>query len=314
MERVRILLRDPSEVEHSFCHSDTDDDCEDVDNSDQPPRMWPKSIIAVAGCAATVAAVLFLHGDPIHGDGAGRKGIGGRYRLLGEEPWWNEVPGVPSESSSKFLSSTSQAAQSEGLSLGPIAVTTTPIPAETTTTKDWFEQLGAGSGADVPNAPPASMHDGNVCGDDEEELEGLCYKKCSALTQGAYPIRTTAWTCCKEHPCTLTNQVHNVGICSGFDVAGDLEGHSACPHTAGACYQNEELFMGMCYKKCSLMEPTYPRRVGPATCCVSEDLSCAMPSNSKTSSALAVGGGSGETDSTAPTEPHHPVTQLTESM
>merc|ERR1719343_391059 len=83
------------------------------------------------------------------------------------------------------------------------------------------------------------MHDGNTCPDDEEAHAGLCYKKCSLLT-GDHSVRTSAFSCCKESPCSLFNQQVKFRICTGFDVAGDSQG-GGCPHNNGACYVDEEM-------------------------------------------------------------------------
>merc|ERR1719499_2471133 len=62
------------------------------------------------------------------------------------------------------------------------------------------------SAIDLPLAPKENLKDGNVCDDKEELYGGLCYKKCSLLTQGEAPIRTSSWTCCDGHPCGLSNE------------------------------------------------------------------------------------------------------------
>merc|ERR1719238_1457196 len=116
------------------------------------------------------------------------------------------------------------------------------------------------------------MNDGNKCQDDEEEFMQLCYKKCSILTQGTHRYRTSAFTCCqadKKEQCSLTNQQVNTKICGGFDVAGDVNGQeSACPHGEGTCFENEELYAGQCYKKCSILTNNeYSNRVSPFSCC-----------------------------------------------
>mmetsp|Transcript_110466 Transcript_110466/g.276543 ORF Transcript_110466/g.276543 Transcript_110466/m.276543 type:complete len:302 (+) Transcript_110466:68-973(+) len=206
--------------------------------------------------------------------------------------WWTDVPGE-------------KAASSTAADVVPVQGASTPEP-------DWFGETGA-AGAGGALAPKATMNDGNACADDEEEYSGLCYKKCSALTYGQYPVRSSAWTCCKKEPCTLLNSRHNIGICSGFDVAGDIEGRKACPHVVGTCLIDEEVHIGMCYKKCSLLAPEYPNRFGPETCCKVRGLSCALPSNSVTGSKYAVGGGTGDNDPSTPDEPHKPLKSLTES-
>jgi len=207
--------------------------------------------------------------------------------------WWTDVPGA-------------HAAASTTVGEAHAQQTSTPAP-------DWFDELTGGSGAGTPLAPRATMNDGNPCADDEEEYQELCYKKCSTLTYGQYPIRSSAWTCCKKQPCTLLNSMHNVGICSGFDIAGDVEGKKACPHTVGTCLTNEEVHIGMCYKKCSLLAPGYPNRFGPETCCKVKGLSCAIPGNSVTGGTYAVGGGADDNDPSTPDEPHKPMKKLTEN-
>lgn len=211
-----------------------------------------------------------------------------RPEKTGTDEWWKQVP-------------------------EHVNATTTAMPELTTSPEpDWFNMLTGGEGAGTPLAPRATMNDGNFCADDEEQSERLCYKKCSTLTFGDYPIRTSAWTCCKSRPCTMSNQKHNVGICSGFDVSGDLVGQGACPHAAGTCLNNEEIHLGTCYKKCSIMEPDFPERFGPQTCCKGNGIVCAMPGNSVTSPTYSVGGGAGDGDPATPSKPHRPFTSLTE--
>lgn len=121
-----------------------------------------------------------------------------------------------------------------------------------------------------PARPEAeNRHDGNPCTTDEEAHMGLCYKKCALLTEGAFPIRTTAWWCCQAQPCSFFNSkfVHMVLPCEGFDVAGSQEGQG-CPHFPGVCMENEELSLGVCYKKCALLtRNAFPYRSGAASCC-----------------------------------------------
>uniref|UniRef100_A0A7S4QS24 Uncharacterized protein n=1 Tax=Alexandrium monilatum TaxID=311494 RepID=A0A7S4QS24_9DINO len=138
--------------------------------------------------------------------------------------------------------------------------------------------------------PVADLHDGNVCGDSEELFGGLCYRQCRLLTGGQDAIRTSPWTCCERHPCT-TNQRLGISArvaCTGFAVAGD----GSCPHKPGACLQDEELFLGVCYKKCGLLTSgAYPTRVTPATCCAGSGLDCLDFRKDYTSKEFAVGGG-----------------------
>uniref|UniRef100_A0A7S2NFE8 Uncharacterized protein n=1 Tax=Alexandrium andersonii TaxID=327968 RepID=A0A7S2NFE8_9DINO len=145
-----------------------------------------------------------------------------------------------------------------------------------------------------PTAPPPpagqDLHDGNLCTRDEELFGGLCYRKCSLLTGGKDAIRTSPWTCCESHPCTVNQKlsIHAKVACTGFAVSGD----GSCPHRPGACLEDEELFLGVCYKKCALLtEKEYPYRVAPATCCEDNGLNCLDFRNSYTSEEFAVGGG-----------------------
>lgn len=145
-----------------------------------------------------------------------------------------------------------------------------------------------------------------ICADDEELHVKLCYKKCALLTDGSYPIRSSAWTCCRAHPCGFFNSriTSPLKICHGFDVGGD-NGGSSCPHSPGTCRANEEFSLGMCYKKCSdLTNGVYPHRVAAATCCkVMSHIGCLWFMNVKTRMSFAVGGGEGGDDQV----PHGPV-------
>merc|ERR1712217_813738 len=161
--------------------------------------------------------------------------------------------------------------------------------------------------------PDINRHDGNVCADDEELLGSLCYKKCSKFDDGIYPVRTTPFSCCQSKPCGLLNQKISMKLCSGYNVAGDSN-KDACPHVPGACLKNEELYMGTCFKKCSLLTNfVFPFRLAPATCCKKESkLACMNPLLSNTSSDFNVGGGDFYGDLTSPSQPHKPIPTLTE--
>jgi len=167
-----------------------------------------------------------------------------------------------------------------------------------------------------PLAPEEPLHDGNKCPDDEEEYPktgGTCFKKCSALTGGAYPIRSTAFSCCKSEPCGVSNSKIHLSFCGGFDVAGDAEGNG-CPSTEGACLEDEELLGGICYKKCSSFEGgnVYGHRVAPNICCRTSGMRCLLPSYFKFSAKFAEGGGAGDSNSATPSIPHAPIQKLAE--
>jgi len=158
--------------------------------------------------------------------------------------------------------------------------------------------------------PIEHLHDGNVCDDEEELYGGLCYKKCGLLTNGQAPIRTSSWTCCKSHPCGLRNQMGSLGhtiICKGYDV--DAAG--SCPHKPGTCLVDEEMVLGVCYAKCSLLtNGAFPYRMTAATCCKGHGLGCLNPWNARTSDAFDKGGG-GNSDGFS--DAHLPDQSLTEA-
>jgi len=162
--------------------------------------------------------------------------------------------------------------------------------------------------------PAEHMHDGNKCDDSEEIYGGLCYKKCSLLTNSSSSVRGSAFSCCDSSPCTITNQHWGGWIpCSGFDV----NGQGSCPHAPGACLEVEEYYLGLCYGKCSLLtQGKYPYRTAPATCCKDKGvLECLNPfsGDSETKPSLLVSGGSGDHDGSTPRGIHRPLTSLTEA-
>mmetsp|Transcript_41750 Transcript_41750/g.108131 ORF Transcript_41750/g.108131 Transcript_41750/m.108131 type:complete len:451 (+) Transcript_41750:86-1438(+) len=176
---------------------------------------------------------------------------------------------------------------------------TTPLPthapASEQPTKPWGAKLAA---------------DNHVCEEDEELFEGLCYRRCNLLTYGNKPIRSSAWTCCTEHPCGLLNEAADVGkhvVCSGYDI----NGRGGCPYP-GACHSDEEMHLGICYKKCVILtHGLFPNRVAAATCCKSTGLGCLDIRNDKTNFAFAIGDGSGDSDPSTPSGAHTPQVQIT---
>lgn len=161
--------------------------------------------------------------------------------------------------------------------------------------------------------PKEIMNDGNVCGDIEELFDGLCYRKCSLLTDGASPIRTSAWTCCDARPCNFKKVHKGAGLpvlCNGYGISGT----GSCPHKPGACLDDEELFMGVCFKKCDLLTGgEFAHRSAAGTCCKSTGLSCLLPSNIRISKDFSVGGGKGDGDPSTPALAHGPLVSLTEN-
>jgi hypothetical protein len=189
------------------------------------------------------------------------------------------------------------------------AVPTTPVPpavpaaGTTQTTTD--------DPAKSPLAPKEKIGDGNPCPDDEESQDGLCFKKCSDFTGGAYPIRTSAFSCCASKPCGFSNTKTNMGLCWGYDVAADSMSNG-CPHSPGACLSNEEQFNGMCYKKCSdITQGAFPTRVAGSTCCKKTGWECWLFVNLKTDPSFALGGGAGDGNSGTPSSGHLAIRAIT---
>jgi len=202
--------------------------------------------------------------------------------------------------------STTQAAAAAAAPVAPVAtMASTAVMAGPTTTNN---------AAQSQYAPDEGMSDGNKCPDDEEEYPtpGTCFKKCSDLTGGVYPIRTSPFACCKAQPCGISNTKTHFNFCGGFDVSGDSEG-SGCPSAEGACLTDEELFDGICYKKCSSFDANFHHRVAPNMCCKTSGFSCLLPSNFKFSADYATGGGAGDGTQSTPGQPHAPLQGLTES-
>jgi len=163
------------------------------------------------------------------------------------------------------------------------------------------------------------LDDGNVCPDGEEEFGGLCYRKCRELTDGRYPIRTTAFACCQAEPCNGLNSVFSnpLEFCHGLDVGGHRTGLRSvgCPHLPGDCLRNEQFHLGLCYKQCALLTAgEYPYRTGADTCCrFNSYLACADASSLLTNASLNVGGGVGDKLLEAKaSQVHPPLLELTE--
>jgi len=141
------------------------------------------------------------------------------------------------------------------------------------------------------------MNDGNPCPDTEEDFGGMCYQRCQDLTGGAHPIRTSAFSCCKGHPCNAFNSVFTnpVKFCRGLDVGGRQKGWG-CPHAPGDCLLNEEFHLGSCYKKCLVLtDGAYPYRRSADSCCTLNDyLDCLQARNVWTDASFDIGGGDGD--------------------
>lgn len=75
-------------------------------------------------------------------------------------------------------------------------------------------------------APEYSGLSQRYCNAGEELYDSKCYKTCKSLTSGEYPIRTTAYSCCKATPCDGVGKMGGPPFpCQGFDVNANGE----CP-------------------------------------------------------------------------------------
>lgn len=155
----------------------------------------------------------------------------------------------------------------------------------------YWDHMAEGRNVTEPS-PHANIS--KKCRADEEEFGGLCYKTCNILTSSKYPIRTTAFTCCRYHPCHPFNTKKDMGFCSGFSVGGGVGEN--CPHPPGACFADEENLLGRCYKKCNILtNGQMPHRLTANACCrMKLSFKCILPSNIRVSSSFDVGGGDGD--------------------
>jgi hypothetical protein len=163
------------------------------------------------------------------------------------------------------------------------------------TTKDVLDKIKGLRGKSLTGRNN-SLQDGNPCPDDEESFGGLCYQTCTTLTAGKFPIRTTAFSCCMNEPCSFFNSKFSSPLhyCQGFDVGGhDTYG---CPHGPGDCLVNEEFQMGSCYKMCAVLtDGEYPYRSSADSCCSKNDyVECLDPQNYVSDATFDVGGGDEE--------------------
>lgn len=154
---------------------------------------------------------------------------------------------------------------------------------------EYWDQLVSGKQGENTQAAANQK----TCCADEEEFAGLCYKKCELLTGNEYPIRTTAFTCCKAQPCHPFNSRKDMGFCSGFSVGACGSDKDTCPKPPTACSPDEEVTAGVCYTKCSsLTNNEYTHRLTNMACCkISMSYKCLFNGNLKVSSTFNVGSG-----------------------
>lgn len=89
------------------------------------------------------------------------------------------------------------------------------------------------SGDEAGNGCP---HDEGSCRVDEEISLGKCYKQCKLITDGEYPYRTTAMSCCKEPSVAQCFTPSTVKMSSDFDVGGGSNSRESRPHNPEVQY------------------------------------------------------------------------------
>lgn len=111
----------------------------------------------------------------------------------------------------------------------------------------------------------SKLYVGWPCKKDERLFQNLCYIDCGKATEDQHPFRVDSCTCCKEVPCVQLAGRFTKN-CEQLDV-GDDDFRPAPPPLPNCHTPNEELFMGLCYKKCSILTKSkYPTRTGMNTC------------------------------------------------
>jgi len=291
--------------------------------SEEGRPSWPRSAIfrAFACGVALVCAAAFLshHHANQHADVSGvqQKDImddmwGASANAQSAGSVYGGTASTPSSSAGSNAGYTagSTAGSTDGYTAGSTAGSTAGYTAGSTAGSTAGYTAGSTAGSSG-GAPSEDMNDGNKCEDDEEELAGLCYKKCSLLTNNARPVRISAFSCARSKGFTdvLAADVGTMLPCQGYDISGDQAGNG-CPHKHGACLTDEEISLGKCYKKCSVLtNGEYSFRTSATTCCKTHSyLQCMSPGNSKLSTNYNVGGGQGSDASS-----HAPETKFTES-
>lgn len=176
--------------------------------------------------------------------------------------------------------------------------------------------FGMGGGQSPPTTAAHAPKVGGICDADghgsEESFNGLCYKKCSVLTGGKFPVRVNPTECCGGGTLECLSGKGNVSGNAEFGAGVHAPGEEKSEMTARSrmsmlCLPNEEEYLGNCYQKCSqLSEGKANKRVSPEGCCTCtpgpfEPLCCMWPFNVKTQPSYNVG-----TNYYGKTAPPHP--------
>jgi len=103
------------------------------------------------------------------------------------------------------------------------------------------------------------------CREGEEIFFGKCYTSCAAVTKGTHPHRNNDCTCCMDEPC-VTSSERTLDDCAIFNIG--LDGDRPMQPLLPDCpYANEEIFEGLCFKKCTMMtKGLFPVRSAMNTC------------------------------------------------
>ncbi|CAE8685439.1 unnamed protein product [Polarella glacialis] len=118
---------------------------------------------------------------------------------------------------------------------------------------------------EAPKIPAftAVFHKGWPCEPGEEMFFGECYVSCDVATNGTHPKRNQDCTCCEELPCIDTLALND---CATFDVGAGMKAKHP-PFLTDCPDADEELYLGLCYTKCSdLTKGYYKIRTGSNTC------------------------------------------------
>lgn len=65
--------------------------------------------------------------------------------------------------------------------------------------------------------------------------------------------RMTPTIACHERSALRSSLNSKFMPCKGLDVAGNQDWAGMCPHFPGACVENDEFSLGVCYKECALL-------------------------------------------------------------
>lgn len=120
-------------------------------------------------------------------------------------------------------------------------------------------------GADVDGPSSAQMGSAWPCRPGEELFQNKCFLSCSDQTRGEFPHRSSDCHCCKSLPCSGNPKEYKID-CPKFNK-NSIAKLPCGPLLTDCVMENEELYDGMCYLKCSILTHSYfPIRTGMNTC------------------------------------------------